>query len=341
MGRAELQALVVPEDLPAQVAAAEAFLAGEVSDVVYRAHVNGRVRHLRAVVDAVRDVDGRPVKVYGIVQDVTARETTLQRLAEVTRRLAEQQRNLDAEHRLAVHLQHIILPIPEEPIELPGLRVAVRYLPAEHLSHVGGDWYHAAALSDGTTLLAVGDVAGHGIPAATTMAELRHALRALTVVTTEPAELLAHLNRLMCEMVEESPTATATAVVARYDPAGRTLTWAQAGHPPPLLNRGGVTALLPRPHGPLLGVVPHAAYRSATLPFDRDDVLLLYTDGLVEQRRHTLDEGLAALVRTVDEAVAGSPDQALSTLLGRLRRANPKDDTCILAARPLTGHGEG
>src|ERR671929_193516 len=76
-------------------------------------------------------------------------------------------------------LQQIILPVPTVPFDLPGLRVAVRYLPAEQASRVGGDWYHAAASDDGRTVLAVGDVAGHGIHAATTMAQLRHALAAL------------------------------------------------------------------------------------------------------------------------------------------------------------------
>ncbi|RSM44807.1 serine/threonine protein phosphatase, partial [Actinoplanes sp. ATCC 53533] len=269
--------------------------------------------------------------------DVTAREAGARRLAEVEQQLAEHRRSLHAEHELAARLQHIILPIPEGPVELPGVKVAVRYLPAGQESLVGGDWYHAAALRDGSVLLAIGDVAGHGTLAATTMAQLRYSLRALAVTTTDPAELLGYLNRITCDLDQERPETAATAIVARYEPALRRLTWAQAGHPPPLLSRGGRTRPLPRPAGPMLGVVEDASYECAELRLELGDVLLLYTDGLVEHRCRSLDEGLDAVIRTVDEAVAAAPRQPLAELVSRLRQANPDDDTCILAVRPTSG----
>ena len=331
------EALAVADDLPLRVAAMEAFERSEQVDVTTRVRIGGRIKYLRTVADAVRDATGRPLRIYGIVQDVTTQETAAQRLAEVERQLAEQARTFAAEHELAARLQRIILPIPDGPIELPGLKVALRYLPAGQESLVGGDWYHAAELRDGSVLLAVGDVAGHGTQAATTMAQLRHALRALAVTTTDLGALLGHLNRLTCDLEKETPELCATAVIARYDPVRRRLTWAQAGHPPPLLSRGGRTAPLTRPPGPMLGVVDDAAYACATLDLSVGDVLLLYTDGLVEHRRRSLDDGLDAVIATVDEAVATSPEQPLGFLLDRLRRANPDDDTCVLAARPATG----
>jgi serine phosphatase RsbU (regulator of sigma subunit) len=277
--------------------------------------------------------------VYGIVQDVTAREESARRLAEVERQLAEQVRSLAAEHEMAGRLQEIVLPIPDRPIALPGLTVALRYLPAEKESLVGGDWYHAAPLPDGSVMLAVGDVAGHGTRAATAMAQLRYALRALAVTTTtDPGLLLDHLNRLTCDLEHEQPELAATAVVARYDPAVRRLTWAQAGHPPPLLCRGGRTQPLSRPSGPMLGVLDDARYATSTLDLACGDVLLLYTDGLVEHRRHSFDHGVEAVIAAMDAAVASSPRKPLPDLLDRLRQANPDDDTCILAARPDTGH---
>jgi serine phosphatase RsbU (regulator of sigma subunit) len=357
---------ILDGDEPILAGALEALARGERADVTYRVRVNGTLKYVRTVADGVLDTTGRLIKIYGIVQDVTVRETARTRLAAVERRLEEQQRSLEAEHRLASQLQGIILPIPAEPINLPGLRVALRYLPAEHLSHVGGDWYHAAALPDGAVLLAVGDVAGHGIRAATTMAQLRHALRALTVMSTDPAVLMSHLNRLMCDLATEmatekatemapekagdidrqvaetrsadAPNSTATAVIARYDGATRSLTWTQAGHPVPLLTRDGATRPLPElpdPPGLLLGVRPDAVYRNATVHLDLGDVLLLYTDGLVEHRRRSLEEGLASVIRTVDDAIGSRPHQPLTALLARLHRANPEDDTCVLAARPL------
>lgn len=337
MSREESEGLAVEDDLPLRVAAMEAFERGERIDVTTRVRIGDRVKHLRTVIDAVRDGAGQPLRIYGIVQDVTEQETAAQRLAEVERQLDEQRRTLDAEHELAARLQQIILPIPEGPIELPGIKVALRYLPAGQEGLVGGDWYHAGPLRDGSVLLAVGDVAGHGTQAATTMAQLRHALRALAVTTFDPGVLLARLNQLTCDLARETDELAATAIVARYEPATRRLTWAQAGHPPPLLCRDGRTAPMIRPSGSMLGVVDDASYATATLDMVVGDVLLLYTDGLIEHRRRGPDDGLNAVIAVLDEAVAVAPEQPLNALLDRLRSANPDDDTCILAARPITG----
>nr|WP_277349854.1 PP2C family protein-serine/threonine phosphatase [Planosporangium thailandense] len=267
-----------------------------------------------------------------MVQDLTAREVDRERLGHAQRELAEHRRNLEAEHRLAVELQQIILPVPDAPWDLPGLRVAIRYLPAEQLARIGGDWYHATALPDGQTLLAIGDVAGHGLPAAATMARLRHALAALTTTTTDPAELLRLLNRVL---FDTDDGATATAVVACYDPVRQLLTWAQAGHPAPLLARGGEPVALSRPGGLLLGAIRETSYETATAPMSAGDVLLLYTDGLVERPGRTVEEGLERVAATITEAIRGAPDQPLARLIGGLHQANPGDDTCVLAARPL------
>jgi serine phosphatase RsbU (regulator of sigma subunit) len=169
------------------------------------------------------------------------------------------------------------------------------------------------------------------MPAATVMAQLRHMLAGLTVTTTtDPAELLSHLNRLMY-----AETITATAAVARYDPETGVLVWAQAGHPAPLHTRAGSTEQLARPAGPLLGAMRTAVYDTATVAIGPDDLLLFYTDGLIEHRRHTLAEGLAPVVETLNRITAAGSEQPLADLLGQLRRANPDDDTCILAVRPL------
>jgi serine phosphatase RsbU (regulator of sigma subunit) len=328
----EQDALTFPEDEPLRRQGAQSFGRGETVDITYRIRVAGRIKYLRAVLDAVRDVTGAPVRVYGIVQDVTARETSRAKLAEVEQRLREHQQSLAAEHRLAAQLQHIILPIPDRSVTLPGLLVAVRYLPAEQASRVGGDWYHAAAATDGSLVLAVGDVAGHGIRAAATMAQLRQALAALTVATTDPAELLAYLSRLL---YSAGPTgATASAVVARYRPCTRTLVWAQGGHPTPLLARAGKTTELTRPSGALLGAVRAPTFAVSAVVLEPDDLLLFYTDGLIERRDSSLRDGLADVAAVLDQASMVGGERPLSDLLTQLRRANPDDDTCVLAVRP-------
>ncbi|GAA1819732.1 SpoIIE family protein phosphatase [Planosporangium flavigriseum] len=332
---AAMAELMPAEDVPAFTQdLARIVEGGEAIDIGYRIRVGGVVKHLRSYVEVIRDAVGRPLQIYGIVQDVTAREVARERLGAARRELAEHRRSLDAEHRLAVELQQIILPVPEEPVDLPGLRVAVRYLPAEQLARIGGDWYHAATLPNGQTLLAIGDVAGHGLRAAATMARLRHALAALAAATTDPAELMRLLNRVLFDADDE---ATATAVIARYDPRQQVLTWAQAGHPAPLLARGGAPAPLPRPRGLLLGAIRDATYEAATVPMSVGDLLLLYTDGLVERPGRTVAEGLEQVADAVADAIRASPDQPLARLLGVLRQANPQDDTCVLAARPLSG----
>jgi serine phosphatase RsbU (regulator of sigma subunit) len=170
-----------------------------------------------------------------------------------------------------------------------------------------------------------------------TMAQLRYGLVALTLTTTtDPAALLEHLNRMLLSGGEPARhTRTATAVVARLEPATGVLTWAQAGHPAPLRNRAGRSVELTRPAGPLLGVSADVSYHNAVTTLKPGDVLVLYTDGLVENRGRSMTEGLAAVIAALDEVATSGDPQPLASLLARLPQANPDDDTCVLAARVI------
>jgi len=319
-----------PQDAP-RIAPqlARVFERGQPADLNYRVVVGGQERHLRARFETIRDRTGRVLKVYGIVQDVSAGEAAARdraRLVDIEAELAERLRSQQTEHRLVTALQQIILPIPTGVLHLPELDVAVRYLPAEVVSRVGGDWYDVVELPGGRSLLAVGDVAGHGITAAATMARLRHSVAALAVTSTDPGELLRYLNRIVHDDASEP---TATVVVAHFDPVTRTLTWAQAGHPPPILISGGTAAALTRPPGMIVGARPDSTYDTVTTTLAEGDTVLLYTDGLIERRGGYDADWLGPLLRTL----AGTGQLPVDALIERLQPANPGDDTCVLALR--------
>src|SRR5580658_2346676 len=139
---------------------------------------------------------------------------------------------LAMQRHVTLELQRAILPLHDEPFDLPGLRAVVRYLPASSASRGGGDWYIAAELPGGHLHLAIGDVAGHGLTAAAGMARLRGALAGLAITGSPPERLVGWLNDLVWHV---APEHTASVVAGYFDPASRTLTWAQAGHPPPVL----------------------------------------------------------------------------------------------------------
>jgi len=236
---------------------------------------------------------------------------------------------LAQERHVTLELQSAILPLHEGPFDLPGLRAVVRYLPASRDSRVGGDWYITAEMPGGHVLIALGDVAGHGLAAAAGMARLRGALAGLAITGAPPERLVGWLNDLVHHV---APEHTASVVAGYFDPASRVLTWAQAGHPPPVLVRGSGATPLSQPSGILLGA-GHDEYEAASVTLDAGDLLLLYSDGLIERRDRPLDEGLATLCY----AAAGSadPEQVIDAVLRELGSTDPEDDSCLVTLRVL------
>ncbi|HVB43527.1 MAG TPA: PP2C family protein-serine/threonine phosphatase [Streptosporangiaceae bacterium] len=242
-----------------------------------------------------------------------------------SRRLGSLAAQLAQERHVALELQHAILPLHDKPFDLPGLRAAVRYLPAARAGRVGGDWYITAEMPDGRVLLAIGDVGGHGLEAAAGMARLRGALAGLAFTGASPDRLVGWLNDLVWHV---APEHTASVIVGYFDPATRLLTWSQAGHPPPILVRGSWALPVDAPAGILLGAGP-GGYELLTLQLRQDDLLLLYSDGLIERRYRSLDEGVAMLVKAV-RGVA-DPERMISAALSSLGSADTDDDTCLVA----------
>ena len=231
---------------------------------------------------------------------------------------------LAQERHVTLELQRAILPLHEEPFDLPGLRAVVRYLPASHDSRVGGDWYITAEMPGGHVLLAIGDVGGHGLAAAAGMARLRGALAGLAITGSPPERLVGWLNDLVHHVDAEH---TASVVAGYFDPPTRVLTWAQAGHPPPVLVRNGKAETLSQPVGVLLGA-GRSGYEAASLVLPPEDLLLLYSDGLIERRNRSLEEGLAAL--TAAAAGTSDPEVVIAAVLDKIGVAT-EDDTCLVA----------
>jgi serine phosphatase RsbU (regulator of sigma subunit) len=331
MSRAEQGAAILAEDRGIAETAWQTLDSGALSDVTVRFELSGTVRHLRILSEVARDANGSPLKVYALVQDVTAREASRTEIERLQDQLLVGEMTALAEHRLAAQLQNMIQPIPTESVQLPGIEAMVRYLPAESAIQVGGDWYHAQAMPDGQVVLAIGDVTGHGLSAASGMAYLRYALVAwLSIDVRDPGTLLGHLNRLCVQL-----KITGTALAGVYDPARRQLRWARAGHPLPLLARGGQGGPLGRVDGMLLGADVEAAYPVALTDLRSDDLVLLYTDGLVERRAVDTPVLTGQITEMLAQSSVSVDDATLTSLLGRLGEPSRFDDTCVLAARVL------
>ncbi|MFJ9659174.1 SpoIIE family protein phosphatase [Streptomyces griseoflavus] len=314
---------------------------GQPFEVSFRVRGARGVRHLRLVAEVVADAHGTPVEVHGIVQDLTARRRAELALVESERAILTQHDVLQSERTLVARLQNALLPLPERPVNLAGLRVEVAYLPSQAGIQVGGDWFSAIELPDGDALFVVGDVAGHGVGAVATMALLRFTAKGMVITGSSLTGALARLNTLLLH--SRDTRGTATMVLARYRPRDRRLLWAQAGHTPPLLARDGEVHYLRRPAGLLLGASATPHFEEAECRLEPGDRVLLYTDGLVERPPEIIDAGLDRLARAVAAAPGDRPGPGtLATLLESMLEDERRDDVCVLDIRvPGKSRGAG
>ena len=257
---------------------------------------------------------------------------TAQALERVHAQEAERAATAESQ-RLSEALQRSLLTDPPEPNEL---QIAVRYQPATQETQVGGDWYDAFRTPDGAITLVIGDVAGHDRNAIAAMAQVRNILRGIAqTLDAPPAAVLAGLDRAVVGL--GLPT-LATAVLCRLDddPAGsgqRMLRWSNAGHPPPLLVRDdGSAEFLWRDADLLLGLHPDQARRDHEVLLPPGSTLVLYTDGLIERRDASLDEGLDRLRAVATELGALSTEEICTGLLERLA-VDAEDDVALLVIR--------
>jgi PAS domain S-box-containing protein len=238
---------------------------------------------------------------------------------------------LEAElYTRARELQDAMLPAPRP---MDHHRSAVRYRPATGALNVCGDWYDLVEMPGERTVVAVGDVVGHGLSAAGVMGQLRSALSAASRVSAGPAQALEVLG-LYARSVEGAESTTV--VTAYIDWGARTLTYSSAGHPPPALLHGdGTVEFLDQATDPPLGARPeHTARPEASTGFAAGDTLVLYTDGLVERRREDIDAGLARLAATLSAHLTTGPEElADALLLDLLPPGGATDDTALVVIR--------
>ncbi|MFG2123071.1 SpoIIE family protein phosphatase [Streptomyces sp. NPDC048710] len=244
-------------------------------------------------------------------------------------------RRYTREHSMAVALQRSLLPrsLPEQ----GALEIAYRYLPAQ--AGVGGDWFDVLPLSGTRVAMVVGDVVGHGLHAAATMGRLRTAVHNFSSLDLPPEELLGLLDELVGRIDQnETPADGAAAVTgatclyAVYDPVSRVCTVARAGHPPPaLVHPDGRVEFPDVPAGPPLGL-GGLPFETAELALEEGSRLVLYTDGLVEDRDRDIDEGLELLRDALGRAPDASPEDTCRAVLDSLPN-RPSDDVALIVAR--------
>ncbi|MEV6795282.1 SpoIIE family protein phosphatase [Streptomyces sp. NPDC051320] len=238
------------------------------------------------------------------------------------------------EHALAVTLQRSLLPrvLPEQ----SALEVAYRYLPAR--AGVGGDWFDIIPLPGARVALVVGDVVGHGLHAAATMGRLRTAVHNFSSLDLPPDELLSHLDELVDRIDQEERARDgagitgATCLYAIYDPVSGNCTMARAGHPgPALVLPDGSVEFPDAPAGLPLGLCIRP-FESTDVQLPEGSRLVLFTDGLIEDRHRDIDTGLDLLARTLGSS-GGSPEEICARVLESVLPPRPVDDVALLVAR--------
>ncbi|MGW9349255.1 PAS domain S-box-containing protein [Nocardiopsis flavescens] len=239
----------------------------------------------------------------------------------------------EQEHNTAEELQRSLL--PDELPEVRGVRLAAYYRSGSRHVQVGGDWYDAFPLSDGRIAGVLGDVMGKGIPAAAGMSRIRNALRALAFSMPEPADVLTGLDRMFS--ATEGMDQVTTLVYFVLDPVTGQLDLSNAGHPPPLVVAGGAPPSLldTDPDTPLGITSPRGHHKFFVQP---GNTVALYSDGLVENRKRSVDSGLDELVDVASSAppeVVGDPQQMLEYLVESMLEGYEQDDDVTLLAVQL------
>lgn len=256
-------------------------------------------------------------------------------LAGLVAQALERARLYDSEFAVAHGLQQVLLPhrLPT----VPGIRTVARYLPATSEMDIGGDWYDVIPTESGACLV-IGDVEGHSIAAAATMAQLRSMVRAFTAAGHTPGDVMTGVNDTLIDL---DSNLLASCCYIRLEPHRQHAYAVTAGHPPPLLRRpDGTTDALHLDAGPVLGVDHASAYTQTRIALPPGSVLALYTDGLVEEPGTDIDVGIDRLRAALAHARADSLDELADRLLHQARGSSYRaDDIALLLTEHGSSHG--
>ncbi|HEX6344274.1 SpoIIE family protein phosphatase, partial [Umezawaea sp.] len=277
----------------------------------------------------VRRADGTVLSVELSVQSTPGGLQAISR--DVTARLrAEAERDLllRQEHEIAQALQRSLL--PRELPELARLAASARYLPASTHAQTGGDWYEVLPLGADVVALSVGDVVGKGPTAAAVMGQLRGALAGYLLDGHSPA---AALDRLDAFARRTAGAAGSSCACLTFDVGTGELSWAAAGHPPPLVVAEEGSRFLPEGRGAVLGAPFHEPYEEQKALLTPGTSIVLYTDGLVERRGVLVDEGLDLLLRTASGAHDLPPEDLAGAITDVLLADGHHDDVALVVVR--------
>ncbi|MGV9452587.1 PP2C family protein-serine/threonine phosphatase [Streptomyces sp. NPDC003635] len=332
----ELPSLVLDEDRPKLTAmVTDCLVDAKPIDGEFRVvRPAGEVRTVHMMGEPVLGADGSTAAMWAVLRDVSELRRSQRTVSETRDSLQRQRDRAQSEHRLAVELQEAVLPPWRGTLRLPhpgapSLDLAAHSLPSATGSLIGGNWYDALELPGGQTMLSVGDLTGQGVAVASGMATLLGAVRGMAMAGTEPGQLMSWLNQLLDATVQP---ALGSAVCCRYQPETRTLLWAQAGHPAPLLFRDGTGCRLEPPNGVLLGATTGASYGQAEMALETGDLLVLHTDGLMSGH-----SGADAVDRLLDLAPrfgeARTAQDCVRLVVEEFGESGREDHACVLAAR--------